>query len=188
MANYANSKIYKIVPKNGDENDVYIGSTTKVNLSDRFYMHNVCYESWKRGTAGYYTVFDIFDKIGVDNCEIILIELFPCKSRQELRVQEGIHIRALKCVNKMIAGRSSKEYKHTYHIDNIEKIHKKKKEKYDENRDQHIIKAQKYYKENKADVQIWKATKIMCLCGKEYTQSNKARHFKSQDHQKIINK
>ena len=35
MVNYNNGKIYKIEPLNGEEGDIYIGSTTKEYLSQR---------------------------------------------------------------------------------------------------------------------------------------------------------
>ena len=35
MVNYNNGKIYKIEPVNGEEGDIYIGSTTKEYLSSQ---------------------------------------------------------------------------------------------------------------------------------------------------------
>ena len=49
MVNYSNGKIYKIEPLEGEEGDVYIGSTTKQYLSQRMVEHRDSYKRWKSG-------------------------------------------------------------------------------------------------------------------------------------------
>ena len=50
MVNYSNGKIYKIEPIcEHDEGDVYIGSTTKMYLSDRMFGHRDNYRKYKNG-------------------------------------------------------------------------------------------------------------------------------------------
>ena len=39
MINYSNGKIYKIEPINGEDGDVYVGSTTKEYLSQWMATH-----------------------------------------------------------------------------------------------------------------------------------------------------
>ena len=54
--------------------------------------------------------FDIFEKYGIENCKFFLVELYPCKSKEELEAREGYYIRNYDCVNKYIHGRTSKQY------------------------------------------------------------------------------
>ena len=111
MVNYANGKIYKIEPVGGGE--VYIGSTTKKYLSQRFDSHRHDFEGWKLGCKNYTKVssFEIFDKYGIDNCHIVLLETCPCASKDELRAREAGHIRNTQCVNKNIPNRTKQEYR-----------------------------------------------------------------------------
>jgi hypothetical protein len=116
--NYKNGKIYKIEPVNGEEGEIYIGSTTKQYLSQRMTAHRANYNRWKNGKCYKVMAFDLFDKFGLDNCKIILLESCPCESKDQLHARESHHIRTLNCINKMVPGRTDKEYYH----DNKEKI------------------------------------------------------------------
>ena len=97
MVNYANSKIYKIEPTvpHPDE-DVYYGATTKQYLCQRWSHHNGTYKRNKDGTSASV----LFDKYGIDNCSIFLVEAFPCHSKDELKQKEGGYVRNNPCVNK----------------------------------------------------------------------------------------
>jgi hypothetical protein len=96
--------IYKLVPIcDFTEGDIYIGSTTH-GLAKRFYDH-------KNNSANRCTSRILFQKYGVDNIAIELIEQYPCSSKQELAIREGFHQRANPCVNKNIAGRTTAQYR-----------------------------------------------------------------------------
>ena len=75
MVNYNNGKIYKIEPLNGEEGDIYIGSTTKEYLSQRMDTHRSQYKCFLNGKGDRTTSFNLFNKYGVSNCNIILLEL-----------------------------------------------------------------------------------------------------------------
>ena len=108
--NYHLAKIYKIEPLNpDDEADVYIGSTCEPILARRMAGHRRDYTRWKAGRYGNVTSFMLFGKYGVDNCNIFLIEKFPCENKDELMKREGHYIKTIPCVNKFIAGRTNKE-------------------------------------------------------------------------------
>ena len=114
---YSLSKIYKIEPLNpDDESDVYIGSTCEPTLARRMSGHRRDYSRWKKGTFGKVTVFKLFEKYGVDNCNIVLVEKFPCNNKDELYMREAYYIRLNYCVNKYIPKRTKdqrNEYKNT---------------------------------------------------------------------------
>ena len=126
MVNYQNSKLYKIEPiVDHVEGDIYIGSTTKIYLSQRMDTHRSAYNFWKKGKGSHIRSYDLFDKYGIENCQILLIESFPCQTRDELSSREGYYMRTIKCVNKNIAGRSYEETCKQYRENNIDKINEK---------------------------------------------------------------
>ena len=75
MVNYSNSKVYKNEPiVEHEESDIYIGSTTKHYLSQRMDAHRADYKQWKDEKHNKTTSFDLFDKYGLENCQIVLLE------------------------------------------------------------------------------------------------------------------
>ena len=110
---YRNAKIYKIVDVG--YNEQYFGSTT-VELSKRMTRHRNRYRQYKKVGQFSYTSFLLFDKYGIENCKIELVEMYPCDSKEELNRREGHWIKNQECVNKIVAGRTHKEY----YRDNIE--------------------------------------------------------------------
>ncbi len=126
---YSNGKIYKIEPIcDYDEGDIYIGSTSQKYISQRFRNHKSNYNQWKLGKSNNTTAYNLFEKYGADNCQIVLIEKVECNTKDELYSREAFYIRTLKCINKHIPLRTDKEY-------------------YDENREL-IINKHKIYREN----------------------------------------
>ncbi len=111
MVNYNNGKIYKIEAVNGEEHEIYIGSTTKKLLCSRMVAHRHDYNSSKLNpTRAKLTSFTMFDKYGIDNCNIVLLEDFPCSSRDALTSRESHYIRTLKCINKYVPHQTVAEY------------------------------------------------------------------------------
>ena len=98
MVNYSNGKVYKIESHAGDK--IYIGSTTKEHLCQRMDTHRHNYDSWKRGMLELTTSYLIFDEYGVKNCQIVLLESYPCNSKDELESRKAFFIKSMDCVNK----------------------------------------------------------------------------------------
>ncbi len=161
MVNYENSKIYKIEPIiDHEDGDIYIGSTTKQFLSQRMDSHRSAYKLWKLEKVSHIRSFDIFDKYGIENCQILLIDSYACQNKDELRRRENHYIRTIKCVNKNKPIRTKEEY----------------------------IQYQKLYREtNKESLYIKKKDKFICKCGSNYTRVNYAQHCKSKKHQLYLN-
>ncbi len=55
-------------------------------------------------------VYDLFNKYGIENCKIFLLETYNCNDINELRAKEGEYIKKFKCIHKEIEGRTKKEY------------------------------------------------------------------------------
>ena len=95
---YKKSYIYKIVDKG--YNECYYGSTI-TRLSQRLSGHKSLYNKYKDGKAQFLTSFILFDKYGIDNCKIELVENYSCNSKTELNRREGYWIENNNCVNKI---------------------------------------------------------------------------------------
>ncbi len=138
MPDYQKGKIYRMV--NDELGLTYYGSTTQ-KLTARKASHKM-----QRCQA---TSNQLFQK---GNVEIILVENFPCNTKEELLMRERYYIENNDCVNKqrpIITVEEKNEYSKEYYQQNKE-IELNKKAKYrDENKEKiKKIKA-KYYQENK---------------------------------------
>jgi hypothetical protein len=168
MINYSNGKIYKIEAINGDKEDIYVGSTTKAYLCQRMAGHKYLYKKWKLKETHKFTCFDIFDKYGVDNCTITLLETVNSNSKDELLAREAYYVRTLECVNRLIPGRTKKEYA----VENREITNERNK---------------KYYEKNKEALLTKYNSKYTCECGSNICFGDKARHNKSKKHIEYLN-
>ena len=134
MPDYANGKIYKIV---GEDGSTYYGSTTE-SLKDRMRRHRCC-----KTTTAYQKI------ISQMKYEIILIENYPCESKEELLDREATYIRGNPCVNQCIPRRTMKEWREVHREDT--KVYNKiygeshreekrahSKKHYEENREQKL--------------------------------------------------
>jgi len=102
MPNYQNGKIYKIWC--GD--DTYYGSTTRT-LAQRMTKHR---EGFRHNKKMKCSSLVLFEKYGMENCKIELVELFPCQSNEELTAREGFYVRNNACVNKVVPDGTMKEW------------------------------------------------------------------------------
>ena len=160
MSDFKLAKIYKIIPLNPDhESDVYIGSTCKPSLAHRMTSHRRNYKSWKNGKHNNLSSFKLFDKYSVENCNIFLIEEFPCETKDQLRQRECYYIKNIPCVNKNIPGRTKKQYY--------------------ENNKEHIKETNKQYRDNHKE---YYQSKFKCICGGCYSRRDKSTHYKTKKH------
>lgn len=112
MPDYTLTKIYKIESHLGDK--IYVGSTAKQYLSQRFQQHKNSYKQWKEGKVNKVTSYDLFDEYGPENCQIVLIEEYSCNSKDAKNAREGHHIKELNCVNRVVVGRTQQESQNIY--------------------------------------------------------------------------
>ena len=156
MPDYQLGKIYKI--ECNVTGKVYIGSTCEPTLARRLAGHITNYKRYLNGKSNYVTSFKIFEN--GDYC-IVLLEKYPCDTKDELLARERYYTNNIDCVNKikgqgMLNELGEKEYKKQYREKNIDLIHAKKNEKHD------------------------------CICGGKYTHSHKSKHFKTIQHQQYL--
>ena len=154
--NYQLGKIYKMESPSGL---IYIGSTCEPTLARRLSNHKRGFNVWKGGNKyKYMTSFKLFEE-DEENINIYLIENYPCNNKDELHKREGEIIRNTNCVNKVIAGRSQKQWKeeNKKRISDVGKIHREK----------NILRL---------------TQKNICECGGTYQTTHKSCHEKTQKH------
>ncbi|MDR3598174.1 hypothetical protein [Clostridium sp.] len=139
-------KIYKIYSDDSPNHPIYIGGTTQKMLSQRMAVHRYTYKKWiDNKSSSYYSSFEIFFKFGIERCKIKVIENYPCKTKKELGLREQYWIRKLSCVNKILPGRTCKEY----YNENKEKILKNQRKYQSENIEKYKAYQKSYYEENR---------------------------------------
>ena len=122
---YQRGKIYKIVCN--VTGLIYVGSTTEKSLACRLGKHKSDYNhSFKNNLNWNKTSFQILQN---DDYDIVLIELYPCNSKDELHKRERYYIESLTCVNKILPSRTYEEWK------GDEKTKQKKKQYYLKNKE-----------------------------------------------------
>ena len=194
MTNYNNGKIYKLEPIcEYEEGDIYIGSTTKEYLCQRLATHKRDYKQWKQKLCNKIMSYELFDKYGIDNIKIVLLELVNVNSKDELISKESEYIKNNKCVNKIIPNRTREEWRN----DNKEKINEYKKEWREDNKEKLVEYRKEYRSKNKDKINIYKKkyreenkekinAKVICVCGVECNRKSLSRHTKTKAHNEYI--
>jgi hypothetical protein len=147
---YQRGKIYAIICRKTGRR--YIGSTCEPTIAKRMAKHVSDFKNWKEGKLRCMS----YDIIKDGDYHIVLLELYPCNSRDELRMCEQKHIDACECVNKYNAFISKKE--------RLEQIKKYREQNCDE-----IAEKQKKNRNQR----------ICCpICQKEMNKSSLTQHKK----------
>lgn len=173
MTDYSKGKIYKIICN--ITGDIYIGST--VNTLERRLEQHKCHNHSSKLI------------IERGDYKILLIEEYPCETKQELLWRERYWIENNNCINnkKPIITKEEKIEKwrklakEQYLRRPIEYKEEKKiydKEYREKNKEIKLKRNKEYYEKNKEE--------IMCECGCMVTKFNKSRHIKSLKHKELM--
>jgi hypothetical protein len=163
MIDYSKGKIYRLL-LNDEE---YVGSTTSL-LCVRKAHHKNCFVRNKNGKAyeGKTSSYNLFEK---GEPEIILIENYPCKTKEELHkrereVMEERRRLGIKIINFSIPTQTAKE-------------------RYENNKPARLQKIKDYNKNHKEEIKIykslWNKERVKCeKCEREVSRCNFLRHKK----------
>ena len=154
MVNYQLAKIYQIICNTTGKK--YIGATCQQKLCTRL-AHHVS----KKNTT---TSREIIEG---GNYEMVLIEDYPCTSKDQLHRRERHFIETLECVNKQIPGRTKQEYMKDHYVENKVDILEQKKKYYNEKKSDILDQRKDYYDENREQI-----------LAKKNIQTSKQRHIK----------
>jgi hypothetical protein len=179
---------------------VYYGSSAHKYLSQRLRNHRSDYKKWLEGKSKQY--ISSFEIMKNNNYEIILVELYPCQSIDELRSRERYYIDNNECVNKRKEWyKENKDnliaYYQAYRQKNRDELNRKDKIKYIKRRDLHLQKCKEYrhinreklnqqkkeyYEKNKERLNQRAKEKVECECGSIINHGGLAEHRKSKKH------
>jgi hypothetical protein len=198
MTDYGKGKIYKIVVNNTeDEYRPYIGSTTKEYLSQRFVQHKSKYKKSKIVSNILVSSFKLFDKYGIENCEIVLIENYPCATKDELRARERYWFDNIEnCnINRPAIFESDKNEMNIQKYKRALELHPEfYKQRYqrqlclhlDYNEKRYARKLELHPNFNKEQDAKIKQNKYTCECGIHIRCDSKSKHIKSKKHLNYI--
>lgn len=194
MVNYDNGIIYKIVCKDINVKDLYVGSTC--NFTRRRTGHKHHYFN-KDGKKYNYNVYEaIRNNGGWSNWSMIEIEKYKCNDINELHKRERYYIELLQAtLNKVIPSRTkteytkdnadnTKEYRKIYNKENTEKIKESLKTYHKNNKDDIKQQRAEHYELNKekikAKVNENAIIRVKCeYCDKLYRKDGIKKHIKS---------
>ena len=132
-----------------------------------------------------------------EDYDIILLENYPCESKDELHKRERYFIESLDCINKAVPTRSLQEY----YKDKKQELSEKGKKYRETNKDIIKVKLQHYAQENKEKLKNYNSNylemnkqqikarvsqTILCSCGHELSRGDTTRHQRTKKHLKLI--
>lgn len=200
---YSNTIIYKIVCKDVNIKECYVGQTT--DFTERKSCHKKCCNNINNKLHNMYIYQFIRDHNGWDNWDMIEIEKYNAIDKLDAKKKERYWIETLQAtLNKQIPTRTKKEYyvdnkdkfieyKKEWYIDNREKIKEDKKEYYEDNKDKFKDKNKEYRKLNKDKIKEHDRNyyeqnkskileKITCICGSVCSKAGIRRHEQTIKH------
>ena len=204
---YSKTHFYKIVCKDLNITDCYVGHTT--DFAKRKYQHS--HTSNNKNNKKYnILLYDFIRRNGHwENFEMILINTEFCENNLEARKRERFYKEQLnaslnthlpfttiqeykekmdiwkkeyKKENSEKLSNYSKEYRHK----NQEHIKEVKQKRYQENKLEISKKHKDYYDKKKAEILLKNSQKLICDCGKTYTYGHRLRHQSTKYHTKYI--
>jgi len=184
MPDFAKGKIYKIEV----DGLTYYGSTA-TTLKKRMIKHKSGYKRWKNGIGSNYKSFTLFDKYGFDNCQIKLVEDYPCQTKKELLIREDWYIKTMECINEKAAHitkeelrEQTRQYYQDHKEDNKEKRNETSRQYRQDHKEEINEKQLQNYHANKEAISEKKKERIVCECGREFRKSYIARHRRTAFH------
>lgn len=159
---YNNTYFYKIVCKDVNVTEIYVGHTTEFSKRKSEHKKQCNHPNLNRHNLKVYQY--IREHGGWDNFDMVLIDKIPCQCKLEACKIERQFIEDLHAtLNAYIPTRTKHEY-------------------YQDTRDHTIQRVKNYYEQNKEKIDEWRNTRFDCECGGSYFNHNKARHDRTLKH------
>ena len=171
---YTNTYFYRIVSKDLNIKDVYVGVTTDFTRRKSDHKKICCSTNSSLNHKVYQF---IRSNGGWDNFDMILIDKMSCQDSLDAKRKERAYIEQFNAtLNVKTPSRSSKEW----YYENKEHVLDIKKQRYEKNKDKLLSDMKEYSAINKDKISQWKHTVCICdICGREYQNSHKSSHRKS---------
>ena len=150
--------IYKIICRDVNVPDGYVGSTT--NLMKRKCNHKSNCNNSNAKEYNFFVYKFIRDHCGWENFDVVQIEQYKAKDKNDAHARERYWIETLKAtLNKkapIITKKEKEQYGKKYQI--------------------------KYYQNNKDKLQKLRKKSVKCICNSNHTLAGKIQHLKSDKH------
>ena len=188
---YSKTIIYKIVCKDVNITDCYVGSTTDFVRRKNAHKYHVVNNTNK---SHYYVYEFIRQNEDWDNWDMIEVEKYNASDHNDALNRERYWIEELKATLNKVRPIITKDEKQEYNTEqnkqyNVEhkgKIHDRKKKYYAENKEKIIELKKEYYEINKEKINETRQANILCECGCLVNKSSILRHKRSQKHVEIM--
>lgn len=185
LIDYSKTTIYRIICKNPEIKDCYVGSTTDFKSRKRRHKYDCNYETCKCYNLNIY-VF-IRNNGNWDNWDMLEIEKYKATDKADKLKRERYWLEFYNAtLNSNIPSRDHKEYKKEWYNNNKERIITKVQDNYNQNKEQILEYHKKYYEENIEEIKLKNKEQITCKCGSIFRKSNKSSHEKTNKHIKYI--
>ena len=179
---YSKTMMYKIVCKNENIKDVYVGHTT--NWSKRKNCHHSDCTNENSKHYNYPLYIFIRNNGNWENFDMILIEEYSCENKLYALQRERYWIETLHAtLNSRIPSRTIQQY----YNENAEQILEKNKLYREQNKEKISIQRAEYRNENREIILEKKRETIVCECGAEINKDHLARHRRTKKHLQNLN-
>ena len=175
--------IYKIVAKDPNIQECYVGSTLDFVRRKRQHKSNTTNE--KRDGYNWPVYKFIRENGGWKNWDMIELEIIECTQIESLKLERKYMDElepTLNSYKSFITDEEKVEYKKQYDIDNKEKRKEQYKQRYIANKEA----LQAYYIDNRESILEKRNEKFECKCGGRFARGDRARHFKSKKHKNYL--
>jgi hypothetical protein len=189
---YSKTIIYKLVCKDLNVTELYVGHTT--DFKSRKQSHKQSVENINHPECNLKKSTFIREHGGWSNWSMIEIEKNPCNDIHEACARERYWVETLGAtLNSNVPSRSKKEYHkiHKEHIQkyqkehyetNKERIQKYHKEWYKDNKEKILDQQKEHYELNKEKLETQRSAQYECKCGSTIRKDSKVKHLKSIKH------
>jgi hypothetical protein len=177
---YSKTSIYKIVCKDIEVKDLYVGHTT--NFCKRKQEHKCNCINEKNAAHNSYVYQEIRKNGGWYNWDMIEVEKYVCNDEREATARERFWIETLHAtLNKIRPNRTKEEIK-IYRKNHYEQHKEEIKEQNKQNKEEKFHYNLQYRNDNKEKIKAYKKEKITCECGCIVCRAQLTEHKKTKRH------
>jgi hypothetical protein len=193
---YSKTIMYKIVSKDLDNDFIYVGSTTQFSTRKNAHKNKCLYVDDKAYNYKIYKT--IRENGGWNNFQMIEIEKYPCKDKNESSARERYWTEFYHGnMNGNVPGRNRKmfvsdnkdkisKYQKQYREKNRDELNEYGRNRYHDNKEDRLKKVKEYREANAEAIKLKKSQKHDCECGGRYSHSAKSVHLRSNKHVKWL--
>ena len=177
---YSKTHFYKIVCKDTNIQDIYLGHTTQFTKRKSHHKTRCCNPN---NPKHHYKVYKFIRENGHwDNWEMILINTIDCKNHLEALAKEREYYDELKPSLNMLEPMRTDEEKQSGMLRRMIKSNDKVSQDRKYNPDKYRELDRITYLKRKDKLNEYNKEKITCDCGLTYTRGNKTNHLKTLTH------